>query len=93
MPFGAIAPAMLVLVKMASQGLSGADADTREWYGKTRPAAATDDFWPEVSSRYGLKNPAPLKAENAPKRVFLEIFTVLAVAASLAIAAVLLFPG
>jgi len=92
MPFGPIAPAMvLVLVRMASQG--GADADARAWHRKTRPDAATDDFWPEISSQYGLKNPVPLKAEKAPKRVLLEVFAVLAVAGSLAVAAALLWPG
>ena len=80
----------LTLVHMASQGLSGADADTRGWYGKAQPDAATDDFWPEVSSQYSRKNPVPLKPENSPQRILFELFLVLA-AAGLAVAAVVIW--
>jgi hypothetical protein len=86
---------VLKLVQMASQGLSGADADTRGWRrnGGTRQADATGDFWPEVSSRYGLENPAPVKSEPAPGRVLFEIFVVLAAVASFVVAVTLLLPG
>jgi hypothetical protein len=86
---------VLKLVQMASQGLSGADADTRGWRrnGGTRQANATGDFWPEVSGRYGLENPAPMKSETAPRRILFEIFVVLAVVASFVVAVALLLPG
>ena len=86
---------VLKLVHMASQGLSGADADTRGWRRNsgTRTTDSGDDFWPEVSSRYGLENPSPMKSENVPVRVLFEISLVLAVAASLAVAVALLLLG
>jgi hypothetical protein len=86
---------VLKLVQMASQGLSGADADTRGWRQNsgTRQANATGDFWPEVSSRYGLEIPAPMKSENAPRHVLFEISVVLAVVASFVVAVALLLPG
>jgi len=93
---GLLLPAMVLkLVQMAAQGLSGADADTRGWHrnGGTWPVSATDDYWPEVSGRYGLENPSPMKSENAAGRVLFEISVVLAVAVSFAVGVSLLLPG
>jgi hypothetical protein len=89
-------PAMtLKLIQMASQGLSGADADTRAWRRNngTRSSDGNDDFWPEVSSRYVREHPIPMKPENSAKRVLFEVSVVLAVVASLALAVSLLLPG
>jgi hypothetical protein len=86
---------VLKLVQMASQGLSGADADTRGWRrnGRGRAIDAGDDFWSKVSSHYALNNPTPMKAENAPRRVLFEISVILAVVALLVVAVALLLPG
>jgi hypothetical protein len=86
---------ILRLVQMASQGLSGADVDTRAWRrnSRARPSDANDDFWPEVSTRYAREHPIPMKPENSAERVLFDIFVVLAVAASLAVAVAFLLPG
>jgi len=89
-------PAMtLKLVQMASQGLSGADADTRAWRRNsgTRPSDGNDDFWPEVPTRYAREHPIPMKPANAMERVLFKISAVLAVLASLVLAVSLLSPG
>ena len=89
-------PAMtLKLIQMASQGLSGADADTRAWRrnSRARRSDASDDFWPEVSTRYAREHPVPMKPENSAERVLFEISVVLAVVASLVLAVSLLLPG
>jgi hypothetical protein len=85
----------LKLIQMASQGLSGADADTRAWRrnSRARRSDANDDFWPEVSTRYAQEHPVPMKPENSAERVFFEIFVVLAVVASLVLAVSLLLPS
>ena len=89
-------PAMtLKLIQMASQGLSGADADTRAWRRNsgTRSSDGNDDFWPEVSTRCARELPIPVKRENSAERVLFEISAVLAVVASLVLAVWLLLPG
>lgn len=85
----------LKLVQMASQGLSGADADTRGWHrnGGTRATDAGEDFWPEVSTRYAQEYSIPMKFENSAERVLFKISAVLAVVASLVLAVSLLLPG
>jgi hypothetical protein len=96
MRFGSIAPAMtLKLIQMASQGLSGADADMRAWRrnSRARRSDANDDFWPEVSTRYGREHSIPMKPENSAERVLFEISVVMAVVASLVLAVSLLLPG
>ena len=86
---------VLKLVRMAAQGLSGADADTRGWRrnGGTRPSDGNDDFWPEVSTRYAREYPIPMQSENSAERIIFKISTVLAVVASLVLAVSLLLPG
>ena len=45
-------------------------------------------FWPEVSSRHALQNPA--NPENSPQRILFEVFLVLA-AGALAVAAAIVW--
>lgn len=84
----------LKLVQMASQGLSGAGADTRAWRrnSATPPSDGNDDFWPEVSTRYAREHPISMKPENTAGRVLFEISAVLVVVTSLVVAVTLLLP-
>jgi hypothetical protein len=86
---------VLKLVQMASQGLSGADADTRGWRrnGATRATDAGEDFWPEVSTRYAPEQPISMKSENSAEHILFKISAALAVVASLALAASLFLVG
>jgi hypothetical protein len=80
---------------MASQGLSGADADTRGWRrnGGARATDAGEDFRPEVSTRYARDYPISMKSKNSTERVLFKISAVLAVLASLVLVVSLLLPG
>jgi hypothetical protein len=96
MPIGAIASRMgFEWIQMASQGLSGADADTRAWRRRFEAPNDNldDDIWPEVSTRYSRESPVPIKSENSPGRIWLEIAMAFAAAGALAAVIAILLPG
>jgi hypothetical protein len=52
-----------------------------------------ENFWPDISSRYSRERPAAMDKANAPGRVLLEVFLVLAGACSAVLAVVLFVPS
>jgi hypothetical protein len=96
MRIGAIAPRMgLEWMHMASQGLCGADADSRAWRRRLKPHNDNldDDFWPEVSTRYSREKPVLANPDNAPGRVFLEIAMLLSAVGVLIAMIAIFLPG
>jgi hypothetical protein len=71
------------------------DPDSRAWMRRSRhaPANVEDPFWPEVSSLYALKNPAPMKPENRAGRVLTEIAVFFAAIAALIFVIWAFLPG
>jgi hypothetical protein len=96
MRIGAIAPRMgLEWMHMASQGLSGANADSRAWRRRLKPHNDNldDDFWPGVSTRYSRENPVPANPDNAAGRVLLEVAMLLSGVGVLIAMVAIFLPG